>query len=84
MFKMIQISRAVEDKEYGYRSSPRDSAETEFLRRREANLLFKNGLSYDASRDLDLSKNQVNKSFAFIQQQMEQERQHPKQMEMGL
>ena len=60
MAKMMQISRQLENKEYGYRS--RDSAETEFLRRREGDLLFKHGLAYDASRDLDRSKVQVEKS----------------------
>lgn len=82
MEKMIEISRQLEDKEYGYHS--RGSAETEFLRRREGDLLFKHGLGYDASRDLNSAQVQVEKSLRDIQRQMEQDRQHSKQMEMGL
>lgn len=84
MEKMIEISRQLEDKEYGYRSYSRDFAETEFLRRREGDLLFRHGLGYDVSRDLDVAKDQAKKSFEFIQRQMELDRQHSKQMEMSL
>jgi hypothetical protein len=79
---MIEISRHLENKEYGYHSH--DSAKTEFLRRREGDLLFRHGLAYDAFLDLDQSKVQVEKSLRDIQRQMGQDRQHSKQMDMGM
>jgi hypothetical protein len=39
MERMVEISRQFENKEYSYRSYSRDSAETEFLRRRERDRL---------------------------------------------
>jgi hypothetical protein len=84
MAKMIEISREFENKEHGYRSYGRDTTEIDFLHRREGDLLFMHGLSYDASRDLDLSKSHVNKSLEKIQKQMEQDRVHEKQMGLGL
>lgn len=84
MEKMVEISRHLENKEYGYRSYSHDSAESEFLRRREGDLMFRHGHSYDVSRDLELSKSQVNKSLENIQRQMAQERENQKQMELGL
>lgn len=84
MVKMMQISRELEHKEYQYLSFTRDSAATEFLRRREGDLLFRHGFGYDASRDLEHSKVEVNKSLEFVQRQMEKDWEHSKQMEMGL
>ena len=78
--KMMQISRELEHKEYGYRSSSRDAPETEFFRCREGNPLFRHGFGYDASRDLE----HMDKSLECVQRQMAQEREHSKQMEMGL
>jgi hypothetical protein len=84
MSKMLQISREVENKEYPHLSPHQNAAEIAFLRRREGDLLFKHGLAYDASRDLVHSQRQVQKSFELIQRQMAIERQHSKQMDMGL
>lgn len=56
MEKMVEISRHLENKEYGYRSYSRDSAESEFLRRREGDLMFRHEHSYDVSRDLDIAQ----------------------------
>jgi hypothetical protein len=47
--KMAEISRKLENKEYGYLAYSRDSAEIEFLRRKEGDLLLKHGLAHDAS-----------------------------------
>jgi len=54
MSKMVQISREIENKEYPHLSSHQDAAEIAFLRRREGDLIFKHGLAYDASRELEL------------------------------
>lgn len=84
MAKMVQISREFENKEHGYRSYGRDTTETDFLCRREGDLLFKQGLSYDASRELDSAQIQAKKSLEFIQRQMEKDRVHMNQKEMSL
>lgn len=82
--KMIQISKQLENKEYKHRFYDCDSKERNFLCNRERELLFRHGLDYDASRDLDLSKAQVNKSLEHIQRQMERDREHSKQMDLSL
>lgn len=81
---MLKISRVLEDKEYDHRSYSRDPAETEFLRRREGDLLFRHGLGYDSSRDLDCAKVQAEKSLELVQRQMKLERQHMNQKELSL
>jgi hypothetical protein len=83
MDKMIQIAKQIENKEYNS-SYDRDSREKNFLCNRERELLFRHGFSYDGSHDLAQSKIQVNKSLENIQRQMEQERVHAKQMDLGL
>lgn len=82
--KMIQIAQRVEEKGYRRHSYENDTAKTDFLHSRERELLFRHGLSYDIARDLDQSKTQVNKSLERIQKQMEQDRQHQKQMDLSL
>lgn len=84
MDKMIQISKKLETKGDSHLSYGEDTAERNFLCNRERELLFRYGPSYDTSRDLDLSKDQVNKSLEKIQKQMEQQRVHAKQMDLGL
>lgn len=81
--RSIQVAKQLENKEYKC-SYDRDSGEKNFLCNRERELLFRNGLSYNTSQDLDLSKSQVNKSFELIQRQMEQDRVHEKRMDLGL
>src|SRR5205814_455791 len=58
--KMVKIAKHLETKEYNHRSYGDDAGERNFLCNRERELLFRYGPSYDASRDLDLSKAQVN------------------------
>jgi hypothetical protein len=84
MDKVIQINQTLEEKEYSRYSYDYDSGESDFLRQRERDLLFRHGLSYDTSRDLDLSKSQINKSLEKIQRQMEQTRVHARQMDLSL
>jgi len=84
MAKMVEISQRLEHKDYERLSSDRDIATRAFLRQKEADLLFKHGLSHDASSQLDQSQMQAKKSLELFQKQMENERVHSKQMEMGL
>lgn len=84
--KMIQIAKQLEHKEYKNHSYDCDSKEKNFLCNRERELLFRHGFSYDTSWDLDVSKGQINKSVGHIQRQLqvEQQRVHKKQMDLGL
>lgn len=80
MEKMIQIAQRLEHKEY----KSHDSAEVEFLRRKEGDFLYRYGLTYDASRDLDQAQLQIKKSLEIMQCQMEREREHIHQRELSL
>lgn len=82
--KMVQIAQRVEEKDYRRHFYANDSAEKDFLHSRERELLFRHGLDYDASRNLDQSKSQVNKSLEHIQKQMERDREHSKEMDFSL
>jgi len=81
---MAAISKQLEHKEYTPISHTRDAHERAFLRGREADLLFRNGLDYDASRDLERSQAQVNKALKEVQRQIDRDREHTKQMDLGL
>jgi len=80
MAKMVEISQRLEHKDY----SGRDVAAKAFLRQKEADLLFKHGLSYDAFAQLDQAQIQTKRSLELFQKQMENERVHSKQMDLGL
>jgi len=80
MAKMVEISQSLEHKDY----SGRDAAEKAFLRQKESDLLFKHGLSHDTSAQLDQAQMQAKKSLEIMQRQMEKERAHSKQMDLGL
>jgi hypothetical protein len=83
MDKLIQIGQKLEIKgdhrySYGY-----DSEEIDFLRSRERDLLLRHGLDHDTSCELDHARSQVNKSLETMQRQIEREREHLKQMDLG-
>jgi len=84
--KMIEISREVENRDYNkYTRHYKDASETEFLRRREADLLFKHGPDHDVSDGLHKAQDQAKKSLETTRlQQLEKERQHVNQREMSL
>lgn len=84
--KMAEIAKQLEHKDYNCLSHTRDEDKRAFLRQKEGDLLFRHGPSYDASRDLDLSKIPVDKLLKQIQhqQQIEQQKVHEKQMDLGL
>lgn len=82
--KMAQISRQLEHKEYTHLSHDREAETSGFLRGREADLLFRNGLVYDASRELDHAQLQVKKSLEAMQRQLEKERELATQREFFL
>lgn len=86
MDKMVEIAKHLETKGYKHCSYGNDAGEKNFLCNREGELLFQYGSSYDASRDLERSKAQVGKSLEKIQRerQVEQQRVHEKQMDLGL
>lgn len=84
MDKIVEIAQKIEDKEYRRYSYDNDPAENDFLRTRERDLLFRYGIDHDASKTLDRSQTQVNKSFEHMQRQMEREREHMRQMDLSL
>lgn len=84
MDKMIQIAQKFEAKNDHRYTYSYDSGEMDFLRSRERDLLFRHGLDYDVSRDLDVATSQVNKSLKFMQQQIEKEREQIAQKELSL
>lgn len=77
--RMVQIAQRLEDKEY----KSHDPAEVEFLRRKEANHLFRRGLAYDTSCDLVHAQLHARRSLDLLQRQIGNERVHTKQMELG-
>jgi hypothetical protein len=82
--KVAQISQQLEQKEYDHISHNRHAIGSGFLRGREADLLFRNRLSYDASSDLDHVQFQVKNSFETMQHQIEKEREVTIQRELSL
>jgi hypothetical protein len=84
MDKMVQITQKLETKDDHRYSYSYDSEEIDFLRSRERDLLLRHGLDHDTSRELDHARSQVNKSLETMQRQIEREREHLKQMDLGL
>lgn len=82
--KMLQISRELENKNYNYYSRARDTSEIDFLRRKEGDLLFKNGSPHDTSDELMRAQVQAKKSLEATQRHIEKERQHINQRELSL
>ncbi len=83
MANMVQISRELEHKDYSHLTQTHDSAEIDFLRRKEGDLLLHHGLTHNTADDLIHAQTQARKSLE-ITARLEKEQHHMNERELCL